>query len=281
MPGPADETYLSLIVPAFNEAATIARTLGLMRDYLQGRGWAWEIIVSADGTDGTRERAAEFASGDPRIVVIGTPERRGKGRGVRDGVLQAKGQLIGFVDADYKTPMEELDKILPAFDEGFDVVIGSRRVGDSKIVRPQKLYRRLGSKAFAKVMRTIVGLHGIQDTQCGFKFFTRDAARKIFALQQINGYMFDVEILRLARKLGYGIKEVGVRWQDDGDSRSPMISGTIRHARDLLSIRFMKYPNWPANKPARTAGNAKQSASPSRDEPVLSFSTSSGRGPGA
>jgi dolichyl-phosphate beta-glucosyltransferase len=279
MPGPAEnETYLSLIVPAFNEAGTIARTLGLMRDYLQGRGYAWEIIVSADGTDGTRERAAEFASGDPRIVVIGTPERRGKGRGVRDGVLQAKGQLIGFVDADYKTPMEELDKILPAFDEGFDVVIGSRRVGDSKIVRPQKLYRRLGSKAFAKVMRAIVGLHGIHDTQCGFKFFTRDAARRVFGIQQINGYMFDVEILRLAKRLGYSIKEVGVRWQDDGDSRSPMISGTIRHARDLLSIRFMKYPNWPGGDPSRQTNGP---ATRRHDEPVLSFSASSGRGPGA
>jgi dolichyl-phosphate beta-glucosyltransferase len=279
----ADETYLSLIVPAFNEAGSIARTLELMRNYLQGQTWAWEIIVSADGTDGTRERAAEFAAGDPRIVVIGTPERRGKGRGVRDGVLQAKGQFIGFVDADYKTPMEELEKILPVFDKGFEVVIGSRRVGDSKIVRPQKLYRRLGSKAFAKVMRTIVGLHGIQDTQCGFKFFTRDAARKIFSLQQINGYMFDVEILRLACKLGYGIKEVGVRWQDDGDSRSPMISGTLRHARDLLSIRFMKYPNWPGEKssPSSSSPRAKAKSSPSHDEPVLSFSTSSGRGPGA
>ena len=237
----ADETYLSLIVPAFNEAGTIARTLGLMRDYLQGRGWAWEIIVSADGTDGTRERASEFAAGDPRIVVIGTPERRGKVRGVRDGVLQAKAQLIGFVDADYKTPMEEIEKILPAFDEGFDVVIGSRRVGDSKIVRPQKLYRRLGSKAFAKVMRTIVGLHGIQDTQCGFKFFTRDAARKIFSLQQINGYMFDVEILRLARRLGYGIKEVGVRWQDDGDSRLDLVAGNWRNMQDILRIGFTRF----------------------------------------
>jgi dolichyl-phosphate beta-glucosyltransferase len=274
MSAAADETYLSLVVPAFNEAATIARTLGLMRDYLEGRGWAWEIIVSADGTDGTRERATEFAADDSRFVVIGTPERRGKGRGVREGVLRAKGKLVGFVDADYKTPIGEVEKILPAFDEGFEVVIGSRRVGDSKIVRPQKLYRRLGSKAFAKVMRAIVGLHGIQDTQCGFKFFTRDAAQKIFSIQQINGYMFDVEILRIACKLGYGMKEVGVRWQDDGDSRSPMISGTIRHARDLLSIRFMKYPNWPGDAPQET--NAAR-----HDEPVLSFSTPSGRGPRA
>jgi dolichyl-phosphate beta-glucosyltransferase len=239
---PEESPNVSLIVPAFNESGTIARTLQAMRDYLNARDMAWEIIVSADGTDGTRERAAEFAGGDPRVVVIGSPERRGKGRGVRDGVLQAKGKLIGFVDADYKTPIEEIEKILPAFDEGFAVVIGSRRVGDSKIVRPQKLYRRVGSKVFAKIMRTIVGLHGIQDTQCGFKFFTRDAARRIFSIQRIDGYMFDVEVLRLAKRLGYRIKEVGVRWQDDGDSRSPMVSGTFRHARDLLRIRMMKYP---------------------------------------
>jgi dolichyl-phosphate beta-glucosyltransferase len=242
MPDAADQPYLSLIVPAFNESGTIARTLELMKDYLEKRGWGWEIIVSADGTDGTRERAKEFGAGDSRIVVIGTPERRGKGRGVRDGVLQAKGRFVGFVDADYKTPMEEVEKILPAFDQGFQVVIGSRRVGDSKIVRPQKLYRRVGSRVFASIMRAVVGLYGIQDTQCGFKFFTQVAARRIFSIQQINGYMFDVEVLRLARKLGYEIKEVGVRWQDDGDSRSPMISGTFRHARDLLRIRMLRYP---------------------------------------
>jgi dolichyl-phosphate beta-glucosyltransferase len=245
-----DEPQLSLIVPAFNESATIARTLGAMRDYLDRQKQSWEIIVSADGTDGTRERAREFAGDDKRFSVIGEDQRRGKGRGVRDGVLMARGKFVGFVDADYKTPIEEIEKILPAFDEGFQVVIGSRRVGDSKIVRPQKLYRRLGSKAFAKIMRAIVGLHGIQDTQCGFKFFTRDAARRIFSIQQITGYMFDVEVLRLARKLGYRIKEVGVRWQDDGDSRSPMISGTFRHARDLLRIRMLKYPTDAASRPA-------------------------------
>lgn len=238
----SEEPNFSLIVPAFNESATIARTLGLMRDYLEQSGHRWEIIVSADGTDGTRERARAFAGNDSRIVVIGEPQRRGKGRGVRDGVLRARGKIIGFVDADYKTPIEEIKKILPGLDEGYDVVIGSRRVGDSKIVRPQKLYRRVGSKIFAAIMRSVVGLYGIQDTQCGFKFLTQDAARRIFSLQRIDGYMFDVEILRLAKKLGYSIKEVGVRWQDDGDSRSPMISGTFKHARDLLRIRMMKYP---------------------------------------
>lgn len=256
-----DEPYLSLVVPAYNEAASIARTLELMRAYLERRQPSWEIIVSADGTDGTRERAAEFAGGDKRFTVIGAAERRGKGRGVREGVLLARGEIIGFVDADYKTPMEELEKILPAFDQGYEVVIGSRRVGDSRIVRPQKLYRRVGSKAFAMVMRTIVGLYGIEDTQCGFKFFTREAARRIFSMQRIDSYMFDVEILRLARKLGYDIKEVGVRWQDDGDSRSPMISGTIKHARDLLRIRMLKYP---AESSKRSSAARGRGATPAR-----------------
>src|SRR5688572_10240347 len=107
-----DEPYLSLTVPAYNEAATIARTLGAMRKYLDtvaqdARAQSWEIIVSADGNDGTRERAREFAGDDSRISVIGAPERRGKGKGVREGILQARGQVIGFVDADYKTPIDE------------------------------------------------------------------------------------------------------------------------------------------------------------------------------
>jgi dolichyl-phosphate beta-glucosyltransferase len=246
-----DEPYLSLVVPAYNEAATIARTLGLMRDYLLTRDYKWEIIVSADGTDGTREKATEFAGGDSRFAVIGSPERRGKGRGVRDGMLQAKGQIIGFVDADYKTPIEEIEKILPAFDERFDVVIGSRRAAGADIVKAQKLYRRLGSKVFAAVLRALVGLWGIGDTQCGFKFFTRDAARRIFSMQQIDGYMFDVEILRISRRLNLRLKEIGVRWQDDGDSRLNLVAGNIRNMKDLVKIRLMKYPR--ESKPVPSA----------------------------
>jgi glycosyltransferase involved in cell wall biosynthesis len=274
-----DEPYLSLIVPAYNEAATIARTLGAMRNYLDtvaadDRARSWEIIVSADGQDGTRERARGFAGGDSRISVIGAPERRGKGKGVREGILQARGQIVGFVDADYKTPIDEIVKILPALDEGYPVVIGSRRVGDFKIVRPQKLYRRIGSKVFAAGMRAVVGLYGIHDTQCGFKFFTREAARRIFSMQRIDGYMFDVEILRLARKLGYRIKEVGVLWQDDGDSRLNLVAGNLKNALDILSIRFMKYP--PAGREDSSAALHAPTASP-----ALSLSHSSGRGPGA
>ena len=232
---------LSIIVPAYNEAGSIERTVHAIRSHLDGQGHTFEIIVAADGNDGTREIVAAIAKADPRVSVIGTAERGGKGRGVRNGVFKATGQVIGFVDADYKTPIEELEKVLPWLSRGYEVVIGSRKVGDSRIEVPQPLYRRWGSRAFASVRGALVGLADVRDTQCGFKFFQRSAAKAIFSRQRVDGYMFDVEILFLARQLGYRVKEVGVRWQDDGDSRSDLFLGTMRHARDLFRIRFGAY----------------------------------------
>ena len=234
-------TALSIVIPAYNEAATIGNTLRQVRQFLDSRQMQYELIVSADGTDGTREAAREFAAGDQRISVIGSPDRGGKGRGVRNGMLQAKGDIVGFIDADYKTPIEELDKLLPWFGHGFDVVIGSRKVADAQVSIAQPLHRRLGSRAFHRIMQSLVGLSGICDTQCGFKFFTRAAAQQIFRLQRIDGYMFDVEILRLAKLLNLRVKETGVRWRDDGDSRYDPIAGTFRNARELLRIRRMRY----------------------------------------
>lgn len=238
---PTSRPALSLIVPAFNESATIVHTLSEVRDYLAKQRWDWQVIVSADGIDGTRERAAEFAARDNRVQVIGSPQRLGKGHGVRDGVLRAAGERIGFLDADYKTPIEEIEKILPWFDQGSDVVIGSRRVGAARIEIPQPLYRRAGSRVFNLLMRSMMGLPDVRDTQCGFKFFTRAAARTLFSLQRIDGYMFDVEVLRLCKLIGLRVSEVGVRWRDDGDSRYDPIGGTIRNVRELLKIRNMRY----------------------------------------
>jgi dolichyl-phosphate beta-glucosyltransferase len=232
---------LSIIVPAYNEVNRIAATLQSMRDYLQNGKWTWEIILCADGDDGTRQAALAWAGGDDRLKIIGSPIRLGKGRGVRKGVELAAGQTIGFIDADYKTPIEELAKLLPALTD-YDIAIGSRKVGESRVQVPQPLYRRVGSSAFHAVMGTLLGLSDIADTQCGFKFFRRDAAKRLFSLQRIDGYMFDVEILRLARLLGLTIKEVGVCWRDDGDSRYAPFSGTIKNARELLRIRVMRYP---------------------------------------
>ncbi|HUB26566.1 MAG TPA: dolichyl-phosphate beta-glucosyltransferase [Tepidisphaeraceae bacterium] len=242
------QPHLSLIVPAYNEVRRIAATLESMRSFLDSRKMSWEIIVSADGEDGTREAAAAWGKDEARLRIIGSPQRLGKGRGIREGVNRAAGQIIGFVDADYKTPIEEIEKILPALSGGYDLAIGSRKVGDSRIEVSQPLYRRAGSAAFHFVMGTLLGLRDIRDTQCGFKFFQREAAKTIFGIQRIDGYMFDVEILRLARLIGYRIKEVGVRWRDDGDSRYAPISGTIKNARELLRIRMMRYPELPSRE---------------------------------
>jgi dolichyl-phosphate beta-glucosyltransferase len=234
----SDSPYLSLIVPAYNEAKSILRTITAIQSYLNQQPYGYEIIVSADGDDGTRELVADLAVHDARVSVIGSAARGGKGRGIRNGVALARGQMIGFVDADYKTPIEELGKLLPWFDRGCDVVIGSRALAESNIEVPQPLYRQLGSRAFGIAMHLIIGLWQIHDTQCGFKLFRGDVAHDLFSRQRVNGYMFDVEILHLAERTGYWIKEVGVRWHDDGDSRLDLVAGNWRNMLDLLSIRF-------------------------------------------
>jgi dolichyl-phosphate beta-glucosyltransferase len=233
---------LSLIVPAFNEAGRIRGTLQAMRSHLEALGLSHEIIVAADGDDGTRGIVAEMAAGDGRLGVLGGPERGGKGRGIRLGVARARGRIVGFADADDKTPIEEMDKLLPWLDRGFDVVIGSRGLSDSRVEVPQALYRRVGSRAFGLVMHALLGLWNVRDTQCGFKFFRGDVARDLFARQRIDGYMFDVEILHLANRSGYRIKEVGVRWRDDRDSRLDLVAGNGRNLLDLLRIRLARYP---------------------------------------
>jgi dolichyl-phosphate beta-glucosyltransferase len=230
--------YLSLIVPAYNEAHIITSTLDAMQTYLDRKAYDYEIIVSADGNDGTREKVAALTQSDRRLSIIGTPERGGKGRGIRHAVRRARGRIVGFIDADYKTAIDEIEKILPWFDEGYDVVFGSRGVAGATIENPQKWYRRLGSWGFGKCMHLLVGLWDIHDTQCGFKFYRAAVARDLFQRMRIDGYMFDVDLLYLAEQSGYRMREVGVSWRDDGDSRLALLSGNWRNLIDLFRIRF-------------------------------------------
>jgi glycosyltransferase involved in cell wall biosynthesis len=235
--------YLSLIVPAYNEARSIRSTLEAIQGYLERQPYEYEIIVSADGSDGTREIVASMAASDRRLSVMGSPERGGKGRGIRNGVAQARGTIIGFVDADNKTPIAEVEKLLPWLGRGFEVVIGSRGLQESRIEVPQPVHRQIGSRAFGAVMHLLIGLWGIRDTQCGFKFFRGEVARDLFSRQRIDGYMFDIEILHLAVRSGYRVKEAGVCWRDDGDSRLDLVAGNWRNMLDLLRIRFSRYPS--------------------------------------
>jgi dolichyl-phosphate beta-glucosyltransferase len=234
---------LSLIIPAYNEVQRIGSTLEAVRAFLDASSQSYELIVCADGADGTRERARELGRADSRIVVLGSERRGGKGRAIREGVAQARGRIVGFMDADYKTPIEELPKLLPWLERGYDLVIGSRAgVNGAVIEVRQPFHRRMGSHVFGVAMHLTVGLWDIIDTQCGFKVFTGAAARDLFGRQRIDGYMFDVEILYLARRSGYRLKQVGVRWRDDGDSRLDLVAGNWTNALDLLRIRFGRYP---------------------------------------
>jgi glycosyltransferase involved in cell wall biosynthesis len=227
----------TLILPAYNEAATIEAAVREVAEYFARRGDRYEIIVAADGDDGTRELVRAMMQSDAAIRVLGEPWRRGKGRGIREAVELAEGEIIGYADADNKVPIEEFAKLEPFLNDGCDLVTGSRAMSGSLIERRQPWYRRIGSQGFHVFMQTLVGLPGIHDSQCGFKFFRREAAKRIFACQKIDGYMFDVEILALAQRFGYRIEQVPIRWRDDGDSRLELVRGNLRNVADILRIR--------------------------------------------
>ncbi|MGH7268641.1 MAG: dolichyl-phosphate beta-glucosyltransferase [Candidatus Rokuibacteriota bacterium] len=233
-----DGFSVSLILPAYDEAARIGRTIAEARAYFDARGGDYEIIVCADGTDGTRELAGAMARDGAPVRVLGTAERRGKGLAVRSGVAVAEGDVVGFADADNKTKIDDFDRFAPWLRDGYDVVMGSRALADSRIERPQPWHRRLGSRGFGLFMHAVVGLRDIVDTQCGFKFFQRQVARDLFKRQRVDGYMFDVEVLYLARQAGYRIVQVPVNWRDDRDSRLALVSGNVRNVLDVLRIRF-------------------------------------------
>jgi dolichyl-phosphate beta-glucosyltransferase len=244
---------ISLILPAYNEARTIQSTLQEAADYFRARSLSSQLIVAADGDDGTRERAREFGQKVPGITVIGEPQRGGKGRGIREGVKLAVGDIIGFADADNKVPITEFDKLEPWLKADYEVVIGSRGLSESHIERWQPWYRRAGSKGFYYFMQAVVGLPGIHDTQCGFKFFRRDVAKELFSRQRIDGYMFDVEILALAQRLGWRMKEVPIRWHDDADSRLELFSGNVRNMIDIFRIRLLCARVNPVRRPVTVA----------------------------
>jgi len=234
--GTTHPTRLSLILPAYNEVDVIERTIAEAQSYFRKRGISYELIVSADGDDGTRELIAGLARTDPSLSAIGGNSRRGKGYAIRQAVPLTNGQIVGFVDADGKTPISELDKVFPWFERDYDLVIGSRAMPDSMVERRQPWYRQIGSWGFGIAMHTIVGLQSIPDTQCGFKFFQRAVAVNLFRRQVVDGYMFDVEILYLAMQMNYRLAQVGVRWRDDRDSRLNLVRGNARNAIDLLRI---------------------------------------------
>ena len=235
----SNEIYLSVIIPAYNEERRLPKTLAEIDKYLSKQNYNYEILVVNDGSkDRTVEVVKSLIPKIKNLKVTGYKINQGKGYAVRFGMLKANGEHRLFTDADNSTSIDQIEKIWPEFKKGFDIVIGSRDIKGAILDPPQPWIRKVilgeGFKWFRKI---IIGLWGIEDTQCGFKCFTKKSAKNIFPRCKINRFAFDPEILVIAKKLGYKIKEIPVFWKNDPESRVKF-KGIIKMGRDLLKIKW-------------------------------------------
>jgi len=235
----ASDAEISVVIPAYNEARAIRSALQSVAGYFRSRGLDGEIVVVDDGSsDATATLARETDTGGVPVEVVVNETNRGKGYSVRRGILLARGRCVGFADADMSTPIEELDKVREALAGGADVAIGSRAMALSQIAKHQPWWRERAGRFFGFLVRRAV-LPGIWDSQCGFKFFSRTAAREIFSRQKLSGWAFDVELLYLARRLGYQIAQIPVSWVDEPNSKVKMLHDGPKMALDVLRIRYL------------------------------------------
>lgn len=210
---------LSVVLPAYDEGSRLVATLQHIRETLDLESPSWEVIVVSDGsTDETGRTLAPILTAEPRFVFVDNRNRQGKGGAVRDGVRVARGQRVLFSDADLSTPIESLPALMRALDDGADVAIASRRLPGSELEIPQGPVRRFAGRAFSVAVQLLTGLP-FQDTQCGFKLFTRSAAQRVFPELSEKGFAFDVEILCSAREQGLRVEEVAVPWRNSRDSK--------------------------------------------------------------
>lgn len=230
--------YLSIVLPAYNEEERIERTLKEIIAYLKDKPFRSEIIVVNDGSnDKTFDTAKATLNGFEGSQIISRAENVGKGYSVREGVLHAGGDIILFSDADLSTPIQEFEKLIEWIRNGYDVAIGSRDVKGSEVVIHQNWLREHMGRIF-NIFVQVLALRGLKDTQCGFKCFTRKTAQDIFTRQTIQDFGFDVESLFIARKLGYRIKEVPVRWFNSPKSKVSVFRDPIKMLLDLFRIRL-------------------------------------------
>ena len=228
---------LSIVIPAYNESARIEKTLERVLECVQERGWDAEVLVVDDGsTDNTVEIVQHWMQHHDRLHLIKNPGNRGKGYSVRNGLLQAAGDIVMFTDADLSSPMEEGERLFAAIAAGADVAIGSRWLDKQKQTIHQPLYRRFFGRCYNKLTRFVMGLN-FKDTQCGFKAFKREAAQIIFRLQTIERWGFDPEILFIAQKLKYSIVEVPVTWGHDERSRISYLKDGMKMLEEMAIIR--------------------------------------------
>jgi len=239
--------FLSVVIPSFDEMANLQKgVLDKVENFLSKKKYSYEVIIVDDGsTDGSADFVKKFSSNNPNFKIIENPHL-GKAGAVTTGVLNSKGDFVLFSDMDQATPIEEIDELLPCFDEGYDIVIGSRK--SQRKGAPWS--RVLMAKGMIFLRTLLVNIYGISDTQCGFKMFKRQAAKKLFDkiskihnnFKRVSGSSvsagFDVELLYIAQKMGYKIKEVPVNWLYVETRRVNPIKDSVAGIMDLIKIKI-------------------------------------------
>jgi dolichyl-phosphate beta-glucosyltransferase len=240
--GSAPAVFLSVIIPAYNEERRLPASLDRIIAFVSADALgSHEIVVVDDGSrDGTAALVEQYSRSHATVRLVRNPGNRGKGYAVRNGMLAARGEWVLFTDADLSSPIEELDKLLAAAKQAnAAVAIGSRALDRSLVSVHQSPLREYSGKLFNVVVRVSSGLP-FRDTQCGFKLYRRDAAQQVFALQQLDGFSFDVEDLYIAQRLGFKTVEVPVRWANVEGTKVSAMAG----ARSFLDVLKVRWYDW-------------------------------------
>ena len=229
--------FIAVIVPAFNEEDRIGPTLDRIQEYLAKQDFTWQVVVVSDGsTDKTVELSESFSRSNKGFSVIDSQPNRGKGYVVRKGMLEIEAEYLLFSDADLATPIEELEKLLPAMGKA-DIAIGSRPLQEGHLEGRQPFYRELLGRAFNFAVQ-LLAIKGVKDTQCGFKLFLGPVAKDVFSRCKLDGFGFDFEALMIANDLGYVTAEIPVRWRHQEGSKVVLMRDGPRMLRDLVKLRF-------------------------------------------
>ncbi len=228
----------SIIIPAYNESQRIPATLDKVLAHIAQEKWDAEVLVVNDGSrDDTAGIVLRYAAAHSILRLVENPGNRGKGYSVRNGMQNARGEVLLFSDADFSSPIYEARKLFDALNSGADVAIGSRWLMRETQTERQPLYRQLFGRLFNLMLRVVLGLP-FKDTQCGFKAFSRRAADAIFPRQRIERWGFDPELLFLARKFGFVTREVPVEWAHDERSKISPLRDGLAIFSEMLRIRW-------------------------------------------
>jgi len=231
---------ISVVIPCFNEGKTIYKNIKKINNYLSGRFTCYEIIAVNDGSSDNTLFELQRIQREIPLKIINATENSGKGKAVRDGILSAtdESDVVMFLDADLDIPIEELEKFLAELDKRSDIVIASRFVPGLKVTHPVLWHRKVMEKVFRLLRKIILNNWKVEDTQCGFKVFRGAVAKKIFAMATIQRFAFDSEIMFIAKKFGYRIKELPVSLQNPAQSSVRILFDPINMFFALLKIRL-------------------------------------------